>query len=381
MLLVLLLVGACEVLRPPGPVRVRLPATTASALPSLPSSEGELHLLMAAWPPFDATALGDAVGCSVTVHRVRTSYNLRTRLHEGGIDVALVPTDITRILIRDDVLQPINPDLLSHWEDLDPELRAAPWNAFEDAPWGVPFQWGPHGLLSSNQAFVAPPDTWRVLYENEPTADGRTTKGHIQTYESPIVLAQAALLLQATLPSLGITNPYALSKDQFRATTKLTRRQQPNVASYWQDPDQQVADFLGPYPPLLASSWRYQARALERAGADISWSIPGEGATAWGLTAMLPRDAAHPGCAYRWIDEASTRASQAAIAVAMASIPARRDACGTAPLTPEQCADHGVSDEGRLYPWQTPERLCEEHTECIAFHQWFDQYMLARAKL
>lgn len=373
----ILLLAACDNALRSGspPVPDSLPATTAEPLAALPGAEGAVSVLGLAGRPLRLDGFAAQTGCQVTTQTTRTSYSLWSAVHDGGVDLVLATADISRRLIRDDVLQPINPDLVPELGLVPERLGAAPFNLLGGAVFGVPLQWGPQGLLTSDEAFPVPPGTWRVLYEPRTLPDGTSSVGRIQAYEGPISLAETALTVKAHEPEHGIDDPFALTVPQFRTTVRAVRRQRAVVGRYWQDPDQQVADFLAGRV-VAASSWVSQARALAAAGMPVTFAIPEEGATAWAITAMIPRDAAHPGCAYRLAAHLLSEEGQTATSEAWASVPARPDVCG-----PDQCEPLGAGRADTLHLWRSPDRRCGLDEDCAAWHEWIGQHTLARGGL
>ena len=63
--------------------------------------------------------------------------------------------------------------------------------------------------------------------------DGRSCRGKVTAYDSPIYIADAAVYLMATNPELGITNPYALDETQFAAAVDLLKQQRGIIGRYW----------------------------------------------------------------------------------------------------------------------------------------------------
>ena len=51
--------------------------------------------------------------------------------------------------------------------------------------------------------------------------------------DNPIQIADAALYLMKTQPSLGIKDPYELNSTQFNATINLLKKQKPLIKRYW----------------------------------------------------------------------------------------------------------------------------------------------------
>ena len=51
--------------------------------------------------------------------------------------------------------------------------------------------------------------------------------------DNPIQIADAALYLMKTQPSLGIKDPYELNSTQFDAAINLLKKQKPLIKKYW----------------------------------------------------------------------------------------------------------------------------------------------------
>ncbi len=377
----------CDLVRTGPTEPATLPPFTGTALEALPVAEGRLRLLLVdglppSPPPVEA--LEAQTGCAVEITSVRSAYTQWSTAREEPFDVVLSPSHFVRRLVRDDALQPLNLALLPSVAELPERFREAAWAQLDGTPFSVPVALGPQGLIVATPPFEALPDSWGVLFDPTELPDGTTTVGRVQAYEQPITFAEVALWVRGVQPDLGIVDPYALRKPQIFAAIRAVRGQRAVVGKYWNDPEQQVADFLGGRA-VVASGWRYTYHQLRQAGAEVAWVIPKEGATAWALAGVVPRNAAHPGCAYRFLDHLLTPEVQASLALAYKALPARLDVCESEALPPEHCAAEGRADLHRLHVWQTPERLgphCGHGDEaCYPLHKWIGRYTLTRGGL
>ena len=61
------------------------------------------------------------------------------------------------------------------------------------------------------------PTSWSSIYDS-------TYKGKITVPDNPIQIADAALYLMKTQPSLGIKDPYELTQSQFNGDDRLCSR-------------------------------------------------------------------------------------------------------------------------------------------------------------
>ncbi len=168
--------------------------------------------------------------------------------------------------------------------------------------YGVPYQWGPNVLMYNTDVFKEAPKSWNVVFEEMKLPDGKSNKGRVQAYDGPIYIADAALYLMTHKPELGIKDPYELNEDQYKAALDLLRGQRTLVGRYWHDadgPGRRLQERRRRRLRLLAVPGQHAAVADKQ---PIASTIPEEGATGWADTTMLHADAAHPNCAYMWLE-------------------------------------------------------------------------------
>ena len=118
--------------------------------------------------------------------------------------------------------------------------------------------------------------------------------------DNPIQIADAALYLSKTQPSLGITDPYELNETQLNAAVDLLKQQKPLIKKYWALASDEV-DLFKNGDVVIGASWPLQTITLQAAKAPVKDLIPKEGATGWADTWMLSAHAKHPNCAYKWM--------------------------------------------------------------------------------
>ena len=97
--------------------------------------------------------------------------------------------------------------------------------------YGIPHGWGANMLMWNTDVVKPALDSWGAVFD----AETRRTAGKITAYDSPIYIADAALYLMKTQPDLGITNPYALTQEQFDAAVDLLKQQTSYIGEYWSD--------------------------------------------------------------------------------------------------------------------------------------------------
>ena len=325
---------------------------------------GEGAVSIVAWPgyiergetdkAFDwVTKFEEATGCKVNVKTANTSDEMVALMNEGGFDLVTASGDASLRLVAGKRVQPVNTDLIPSWVKIDDRLKDASWFTVEGAHYGVPYQWGPNVLMYNTEVFKEAPKSWSVVFEEQTLPDGKSNKGRVQAYDGPIHIADAAQYLMAHKPELGITYPYELNEDQYKATLDLLRQQRQLVGRYWHDAMIQIDDFKNE-GVVASGSWPFQVNLLKAEGAPIASTIPEEGATGWADTTMLAADAEHPNCAYLWMEHTLSSNLQSDLSVWFGSVPVVPAACedGSGQQTKEGCAANGFDDFDRIRFWR-----------------------------
>ena len=97
---------------------------------------------------------------------------------------------------------------------------------------------------------------WAAIYDPK-------NKGKISIPDNPIQIADAALYLSKMKPSLGITDPYELTKAQLAAAVALLKQQRPLVKKYWGLASDQI-DLFKNGGSTIGASWPYQVTRARR---------------------------------------------------------------------------------------------------------------------
>ena len=188
--------------------------------------------------------------------------------------------------------------------------------------YGIPHGWGANLLMWNPKVVTTAPDSWGAVF-------GKTSpyKGKLTAYDSPIYIADAALYLMKTQPSLGIKNPYALNQTQFDAAIALLKTQKANVGEYWSD-YLKAADAFEKGSLVMGTTWQVIANTINgtKAG-SVQTVLPKEGSTAWSDTWMVSSKAKHPNCMYKWMNYITSPSVQAQVAQYFGEAPANPKAC------------------------------------------------------
>ncbi len=347
---------------------------------------GEGQVDIVAWPGYIergetdknydwVTDFEKATGCKVNVKTAATSDEMVTLMNQGGFDLVTASGDASLRLIAGKKVQPVNVDIIANWKTVDDRLKDAPWHTVDGSHYGTPYQWGPNVLAYNTKVFPEKPASWSVVFEEQNLPDGKSNKGRVQAYDGPIYVADAALYLMKKKPELGIKNPYELNKDQYAAALELLKGQRALVGRYWHDAMVQVDDFKNE-GVVASSSWPFQVNLLQADKKDIASTVPEEGATGWADTTMLHSEAAHPNCAYLWMNHSLEPKVQGDVAAWFGSVPTVPAACtGNALLTDAGCELNGYGNFDKIWFWRTPTAKCEQDGNCVPYSQWVKDYI------
>ncbi len=220
-----------------------------------------------------------------------------------------------RLIYGGDV-RPININLIPSWPEFHSFLKSPAFNTIDGKHYGVSYEFGPNVLLYSTKAFKTAPTSWSVLYSKK-------YAGRITVPDNPIQIADAALYLESTKPSLKITDPYELTQPQFNAAVSLLKSEHPLVKKYWDLASQEISLFQSK-TTVVGAAWPYQTNTLKADHVAVADTIPSQGATGWADTWMLATNAPDPNCAYKWMQWVTTPKVQAEEALYFGETPGQQ---------------------------------------------------------
>jgi putative spermidine/putrescine transport system substrate-binding protein len=287
----------------------------------------------------------------------------------GQWDMVSASGDADLRLIYGGDVKPMNTDLIPDFKNFQAYFQAPPYNTISGVHYGISLQWGPNTLLYSTKKFPTAPTSWSVIYD-------KANQGLVTVPDNAIQIADAALYLSKTKPSLGITDPYELTQPQFDATVALLKQQQPLIKHYWALATDEISLFQNG-DVTVGAAWPYQTIQLQQNGGPFADTIPQEGATGWADTWMLATKAPHPNCAYKWVQWVSTAQVQAEQAISFGETPVNSKACAQMDaLQSGSCHQYHADETGASYFntikfWKTPLATCDNGSQnCVPYAQW-----------
>jgi putative spermidine/putrescine transport system substrate-binding protein len=348
--------------------------------PNLPSSigkgEGKLNLIE--WPYYSDPAFAKKftrqTGCVIHRKDAGSSGQMVALMRTGGgggggqWDLVSASGDASLRLIKGGDVKPVNVKLIPSWNDFIPIFKSPAHNTVNGVHYGVSVQWGPNVLLYNTQKVKPAPTDWSILY-------GPKYKGQITIPFNPIQIADAALYLSKTKPSLGIKDPYELTKPQFDATVNLLKQQRKFVKLYWNyDTDGRAAFASGDV--AVGAIWPVDTLALQAKKVPVKEVIPKQGVTGWADTWMLAKKAPHPNCAYLWMKYVTKPQVEAQQALIFGETPVNPKACSFMDkIQAGSCAKYHLNEPLSYYDtikfWKTPIADCGNGKhDCMDYNAW-----------
>jgi putative spermidine/putrescine transport system substrate-binding protein len=374
-----LVVGACSTGGSPAP-------SAGSPAPSLPTSigDGEGQVSVLSWPGYVengttdpavdwVTPFEDETGCKVTNQVFGTSdeaFSLFST-NPDKFDVISASGDASLRLVRAGYVQPVNVDLISSYPDIFPALKDKPYNTVDGVHYGVPHGRGSNLLMWRTDDVDPAPTKWAEMFD-----PASPFAGNVSVYDAPIYIADAAVLLMATQPDLGIKNPYALDDTQFQAAVDLLKTQKPMISQYWVDYVKQMDAFRNG-DATVGTTWQVITNLLQGEDPAVPVDVikPEEGATGWSDTWMINSKTKNINCAYKFVEYITSPEANIQVAEWFGEAPGNSKACDLA-VNPDHCDIFHADDDAfweDVWYWQTPEAKCVDgrtDTTCKNFDDW-----------
>ncbi|MEV7028451.1 ABC transporter substrate-binding protein, partial [Kitasatospora sp. NPDC093558] len=355
-----------------GPNPPKLPV-----LQSLGAGEGQVNLI--AWAGYAEDGTDDKnvdwvhpfeqqTGCKVSTKIAGTSDEMVSLMKTGQYDAVSASGDATLRLIASGDVAPVNTSLVPNYADVFEGLKNQPWNSVDGQMYGIPHGRGANLLMYRTDKVSPAPDSWSVVFDGaSPYA------GHVTAYDSAIYIADAALYLMTTKPDLGIKNPYALDQAQLKAAVDLLKTQHKAVGEYWSD-YQKAENSFKTGDTVVGTTWQVIANLAQADKAPVQAVLPKEGATGWSDTWMVSAKAAHPNCAYQWMNWIVSPKANAQVAEWFGEAPANAKACDQT-ADKNFCTTFHATDEPywkNVHYWTTPVKNCLDGrgTTCTDYAAW-----------
>jgi len=383
----ILLAGCSGTSTGPSPAASASPAGTVSGAASAVPDNGVLRLVVAPGPvqngnvdPRDdwVTPFEQQTGCHVELRNAETDAQAISEISLGigryYYDGVLGSPEVLGTLARAGDLQPLDVQRITGYPQLSPRLRAAPSELYGGKLYGMPYSWDSY-VTGYDPAVVRPaPQSWDTLFE--PASAARYAH-KITVPDSPVTLALAALYLKSAQPSLGITDPFELTKPQLAAAQQAVIAIRPSVGSFWSQ-DSQVVGPLGDGQYVLGAVLNHQIEEMSRAGLPTAgWPAPAAtagqapavaGVLSWMMTAEAPNSS----CMYKWLSWSASPYVQEHVSAFTSDAPANPAACrGAAAANCSQYHESSLPVARNIVFEHLPVSDCGNgQTGCTTYEQW-----------
>ena len=309
--------------------------------------KGEGSLNVIEWPYYTdksfAQPFEQQTGCIIHRKDAGTSNEMFALMHANGgggggqYDLVSASGDASLRLIDAGDVQPIDINQIPSWKDFLPAFKSPAHNTVDGKHYGVSLQWGPNTLIYNTQKVNPAPTGWDAIYSSK-------YKGKLTVPNNPIQIADAALYLMQTKPSLGIKDPYELTKAQLDGGYPAPHAARSRCSSgTGTTPPDEITSFKNG-DVWMGAGWPYQTLQLQADKQPVKEIVPLP-TTGWADTWMLAAKAPHPNCAYKWMQYVTTPKVEAQQALVF----------GETPGQPARVPVHGQDPEG-LVRGLPPER-------------------------
>lgn len=169
-------------------------------------------------------------------------------------------------MIDSGLLLPIDLDNIPNYTALNPSFKQLQHLVKDGTHYGLPFAWGPYGLIYNSDVFDKAPDSWNVLWD--PKFHGQYSiadYGEINVFLTALAMGYS---------KAALSDFEQLNNPAFKAklATLVSHAQ-----SFWVGVD--TADDL--HQKSLASSWGFAIPELKNRGEVWRWAYPKEGVPGW----------------------------------------------------------------------------------------------------
>ncbi len=185
------------------------------------------------------------------------------------------------------LIQPIDIDRLTHWNDFFPELKQI--ENVDGKQWIAPFSWGNTSVIYRQDLIQPKEETWGVLWDEQ--------------YAGRLGLRDAVegLLIVGGL-YVGASDPWNMSDEEIAKVRTALLEQKPLARFYWNSQtDMEQAFANGEI--VAAYGWNASVALLRKQGIDMAMMKPKEGIITWTDGLVLYKD--HPNSedlAYEYIN-------------------------------------------------------------------------------
>lgn len=267
---------------------------------STASANAEEILRVLAWPgyadPDLVQTFEQRYKVKVEVTFISSDDAMWERLSPGQgahFDVFAVNTAELQRYIDKGISLPLSPANIPNIEHQLPRFRdlpAIPGLTRKGQVYAIPYTYSEMGLIYDRKAFKEPPESFSAMWD-------KRFKGRVLAYQaSEHNFSLAAMVL-------GLKNPFQIPANDFSRVSRQLVALRRNLLSFYSSPEEATELFMRNHAVLLFANYgTQQVSMLQKAGADIGYVIPKEGALAWLDCWSMTHGAKNPRLVETWIN-------------------------------------------------------------------------------
>lgn len=226
-------------------------------------------------------------GIQVNFSEYENNEIMYTKLHattHSGYDVIMPSSNLVDRMIREKLIEPLHPTLLSNWKNIHPQFLNPPYDPH--CRYSVPFAWGTTGIFINPTAYphstiTAWRDLWQPAYHNQ----------LLLLDDMRDVFGMALLKLGFSINDRN-TEHIRLAFLQLKALM-------PNVKMF---STETVTSMIIDEDATIGMIWNGDAVKAAQENKHIQFIYPTEGFPIWIDSFAIPRHAPHPHEAYQFIN-------------------------------------------------------------------------------
>ena len=217
-----------------------------------------------------------------------------TKLRSGFVaDVAHPCSSDIPNWVQTGLFQPIDPQRLSNWPDVFPELYDMDYNQANGQPdgkiWMVPFEWGQSSIIYRTDLFeLQGEESWDMMWDKRYSGRLGSLAGASDAWWVGAI--------KAGVPFEEIGTDAAFDK-----IAAVLREQRPLIRVYTDDTTS-TDNAMASGELVAVLGWNSSALSLQTQGVPVKFAQPKEGALTWVCGPMLHKDAPKLDRAYDIID-------------------------------------------------------------------------------
>jgi putative spermidine/putrescine transport system substrate-binding protein len=265
-----------------------------------PVAAGQNVLRVLAWPGYADSDVVKAFearfNARVEVTLVDSDEALWDRMHTGAtpaFDVLAANTAEIARYTREHLLAPLDLSSLPNTQRQLPRFRALSAISgltIDGKAYAIPFTYSSMGLIYDRKQITIAPRSMNELWNPR-------YRGKVLDFNS------AQHNFSFTALALGYPNPFQLDAAQMQLIARKLIDLRRNLLAYYNLPEEATAFFIQHKVALMFGNYGTQQVALlRRAGADVGYVIPDEGALAWLDCWSMTNSASNRPLALAWIN-------------------------------------------------------------------------------